>query len=165
MKKPPNKHIGSSLEDFLREEGILEEATAIVVKEVVAGQRRIQTDAEFDAQIDAWFDKYGGQEDDFLFVKTVEHDERLNVLVIKISNGRRLVLPVEEIEDISGATHEQLSNYELIGPATGIEFPAIDVGLSLEALMAGWYGTKRWMAELGKTREKYITKGGAGGSR
>jgi len=35
MKKR-NKHIGSSVEDFLREEGILEEATAIAIKEVVA---------------------------------------------------------------------------------------------------------------------------------
>jgi antitoxin HicB len=40
MKKrqPRNKHIGSSVEDFLREEGILEEATAIAIKEVVAWQ-------------------------------------------------------------------------------------------------------------------------------
>ena len=33
-----NPHIGSSVEDFLREEGILEEATAIAIKEVVAWQ-------------------------------------------------------------------------------------------------------------------------------
>jgi phage-related protein len=37
-RKPRNKHIGSSVEDFLREEGILEEATAIAIKEVVAWQ-------------------------------------------------------------------------------------------------------------------------------
>ncbi len=40
MKKPiqRNKHIGSSVNDFLREEGILEEARAIAIKEVVAWQ-------------------------------------------------------------------------------------------------------------------------------
>jgi hypothetical protein len=37
MKKR-NKHIGSSLEDFLKEEGIFEEAQAQAVKEVVAWQ-------------------------------------------------------------------------------------------------------------------------------
>lgn len=37
MKKP-NPHIGSSLEDFLKEEGILEEARAVAVKEAVAFQ-------------------------------------------------------------------------------------------------------------------------------
>ncbi len=33
-----NKHIGSSLEDFLKEEGALEETRAAVLKETQAGQ-------------------------------------------------------------------------------------------------------------------------------
>jgi len=33
-----NKHVGSSLEDFLKEEGILEEARTIAIKEAVAWQ-------------------------------------------------------------------------------------------------------------------------------
>jgi antitoxin HicB len=36
--KPKNPHIGSSLDDFLREEGILEEARSIAVKEALAWQ-------------------------------------------------------------------------------------------------------------------------------
>ena len=39
MKKR-NKHIGSSLEDFLKEEGILEETRAVVLKETLAWQVR-----------------------------------------------------------------------------------------------------------------------------
>jgi antitoxin HicB len=34
----PNRHIGSSLDDFLRDEGILEETRAIAIKEAVAFQ-------------------------------------------------------------------------------------------------------------------------------
>jgi antitoxin HicB len=37
MKKR-NKHMGSSLEDFLKEEGILEESRAVVLKETLAWQ-------------------------------------------------------------------------------------------------------------------------------
>ncbi|EQD36117.1 hypothetical protein B1A_17998 [mine drainage metagenome] len=33
-----NRHIGSSLDDFLKEEGIFEETQAIAIKEVVAWQ-------------------------------------------------------------------------------------------------------------------------------
>ncbi len=33
-----NKHIGSSLEDFLREEGVLEETRAVALKETLAWQ-------------------------------------------------------------------------------------------------------------------------------
>lgn len=34
----PNKHVGSNFDDFLREEGILEEATAVAIKRVIAWQ-------------------------------------------------------------------------------------------------------------------------------
>jgi antitoxin HicB len=37
MKKR-NKHIGSSLDDFLKEEGVLEETRAVVLKEALAWQ-------------------------------------------------------------------------------------------------------------------------------
>jgi len=37
MKKH-NRHIGSSLNDFLKEEGVLEEARTIALKETLAGQ-------------------------------------------------------------------------------------------------------------------------------
>jgi len=37
MKKH-NKHVGSSLDDFLKEEGVLEETRAIAVKEAIAWQ-------------------------------------------------------------------------------------------------------------------------------
>ena len=37
MKKP-NKHIGSSLDDFLKEDGVLEETRALAIKEAVAWQ-------------------------------------------------------------------------------------------------------------------------------
>lgn len=37
MKKQ-NRHVGSSLDDFLKEEGILEEARSLAIKETVAWQ-------------------------------------------------------------------------------------------------------------------------------
>jgi antitoxin HicB len=37
MRKP-NRHVGSSVDDFLHDEGILEEARAIAIKEAVAFQ-------------------------------------------------------------------------------------------------------------------------------
>ncbi len=33
-----NRHVGSSLDDFLRDEGVLEEARAVAIKEAVAFQ-------------------------------------------------------------------------------------------------------------------------------
>lgn len=38
MKKSVNKHVGSDVEDFLAEEGLLDDATAIAIKRVIAWQ-------------------------------------------------------------------------------------------------------------------------------
>jgi hypothetical protein len=49
-----------------------------------------QTEADLNAQTDAWREKYKDQVDDFVFAKIVEHDQRLNALVVNLSTGRRL---------------------------------------------------------------------------
>jgi hypothetical protein len=82
--------------------------------------------------------------------ETVEHIPDLNLLIVGLSNGRRLVLPIEDLQGLGNATHEQLQNYELLGRGTGISFPDIDVDLYVPALFEGVYGNRRWMAELGK---------------
>jgi len=82
--------------------------------------------------------------------RTVEHIAGLNLLIVGLSNGRRLVLPIEEVQGLGNATHEQLQHYELLGRGSGISFPDLDVDLYVPALIEGVYGNRRWMAQLGK---------------
>jgi hypothetical protein len=82
--------------------------------------------------------------------QAVEHVPGLNVLVVQLSNGRRLVLPIEDLQGLGEATHQQIESYELIGRGTGISFPDLDVDLYVPALIEGVYGNRRWMAQLGK---------------
>jgi hypothetical protein len=82
--------------------------------------------------------------------RAVEHIPGLNLLIVSLSNGRRLVLPIEDVQGLGNATHEQIQNYELLGRGTGISFPALDVDLYVSALVEGVYGNRRWMAQLGK---------------
>ncbi len=88
--------------------------------------------------------------DDDPVAESVEHVAGLNLLIIVFSNHRRLVLPVEDLQGLEQATHEQLAEYELVGRGTGISFPALDADFYVPALIEGVYGTRRWMAELGK---------------
>ncbi|MGO9337671.1 MAG: DUF2442 domain-containing protein [Terracidiphilus sp.] len=90
--------------------------------------------------------------------KTVEHVTDLNLLIVGLSNGRRLVLPIEDLQGLSAATHEQLQNYELLGHGTGISFPELDVDLYVPALIEGVYGNRRWMAQLGKKGGRATTE-------
>jgi hypothetical protein len=88
--------------------------------------------------------------DDEARAMSVEHVPDLSLLVVGLSNGRRLVLPIEDVQGLGGATHEQLRNHELIGRGTGISFPDLDVDLYVPALIEGVYGNRRWMAHLGQ---------------
>lgn len=88
--------------------------------------------------------------DNDLVAQKIEHVPGLNLLIVGLSNHRRLVLPVEDLQGLEHATHEQLTNYELLGRGTGISFPALDADFYVRALIEGVYGTRRWMAELGK---------------
>jgi hypothetical protein len=89
---------------------------------------------------------------------TVEHIPDLNLLIVGLSNQRRLVLPTEEVQGLGKATHEQLRKFKLIGRGTGISFPELDVDLYVPALIEGVYGNRRWMAQLGKKGGKAKTE-------
>ncbi len=102
-----------------------------------------------DAEIEAALEKAKLHDGDPRAV-SVAHIQRLNLLIVGLSNGRRLVLPIEDLQGLGGATQKQIQNYELLGHGTGISFPEIDVDLYVPALIEGVYGNRRWMAELGK---------------
>lgn len=82
--------------------------------------------------------------------EAVDHIPAHNLLIVRLSNHRRLVLPIEDIQGMGNATYEQIQNYELLGHGTGISFPDLGVDLYVPALIEGVYGNRRWMAQLGK---------------
>jgi len=82
--------------------------------------------------------------------QTVEHIPALKLLIVGLRNGRRLVLPIEDVQGLGNATHRQIQNCELLGRGTGISFPELDVDLYVPALIERVYGNRRWMAQLGK---------------
>lgn len=100
-----------------------------------------------DAEIDAALKRSAVLENEPLAV-TVEHNEALNLLIVGLSNGRRLVLPVEDVQGLEETTHQQMQHYELPGRGTGISFPYLDIHLYVPALIEGVYGNRRWMADL-----------------
>jgi hypothetical protein len=102
-----------------------------------------------DVEIEAALEKAKLHDSDPLAL-TVEHIPGLNLLIVRLSNRRRLVLPIEDVQGLGKATPEQIQNYELLGRGTGISFPDLDIDLYIPALIEGVYGNRRWMAQLGK---------------
>jgi hypothetical protein len=119
----------------------------------MADHKVITTDAEIEAALKR--------------AKALEHEPRavsveyipsLHLLIVRLSNQRRLALPIEDVQGLGEATPEQLQNYELLGRGTGISFPDLDVDLYVPALIEGVYGNRRWMAQLGRKGGKSTTE-------
>ena len=111
----------------------------------MAEHRVVTTDAEIEAAL-----RQAKLHDSDPRAQTVEHIPALKLLIVGLSNGRRLALPVEDVQGLGDATHKQIQNYELLGRGTGISFPDLDVDLYVPALIEGVYGNRRWTAQLGK---------------
>jgi hypothetical protein len=109
----------------------------------------ITTDDEIDAAL-----KQSKLREDEALAKTVEYVPGLNLLIVGLTSGRRLVLPIEDVQELGEATPAQMQIFELLGRGTGISFPKLDVDLYVPALIESVYGNRRWMAQLG-------TKGGS----
>ena len=89
-----------------------------------------------DAEIEAALERAKVHDGDPV-AQSVEHIPGLSLLIVRLSNGRRLALPIEDVQGLGRATHEQIQNYELLGRGTGISFPDLDVDLYVPALIEG----------------------------
>lgn len=74
------------------------------------------------------------------------YDRRSRRIVIDLTNGSRFAFPPELAQGLSGASPEALSQIEVSGGGYGLHWPSLDVDLSVPGLLAGVFGTARWMA-------------------
>jgi len=75
----------------------------------------------------------------------------LDLLILRLSDGRRHVIPREELQGLQSATKEQIARVEILGSGTGLHWPDLDVDLYVPGLLRGVYGSKKWMAEIGRS--------------
>jgi hypothetical protein len=75
----------------------------------------------------------------------------LDLFILKLSDGRRHVIPREELQGLQSATKEQLGRVEILGGGTGLHWPDLDADFYVPGLLRGVYGNKKWMAEIGRS--------------
>ena len=74
----------------------------------------------------------------------------LDLLVLKLSDGRRCLLPREDLQGLESGTKEQIANVEIVGGGAGLHWPDLDADLYVPGLLQGIYGNKHWMAMIGR---------------
>lgn len=105
-----------------------------------------------DAEIDRAIGRARNLEDEPRVLE-VEYQSapELDLLILKLSDGRRHLIPREDLQGLQGATREQIENVEILGNGTGLHWPALDLDHYVPSLLQRVYGAKKWMAEIGRS--------------
>jgi hypothetical protein len=115
-----------------------------------AGARVIASDVEIDAAI-----ARANERDVYRpYVVAASYREADDVVVLVLASGVWVAIPRQMLQGLEGAEPKALAQIEIEGPGTGLHWRALDVDHYVPALLAGVFGTRAWMAEIGR-------KGGA----
>src|SRR6266478_10219451 len=111
----------------------------------IARHRVVTTDAEIDQAIQRA--KHLRRE---ARVTAVEYrpGPGLDLLILKLSDSSRHVIPREDLQGLRSATKEQIARVEILGNGTGLHWPALNLDHYVPSLLRRTYGTKSWMAEI-----------------
>jgi Protein of unknown function (DUF2442) len=79
---------------------------------------------------------------------SARYDRRGARIVVGLSNGLELGVPVDLAQGLAGAKPADLADIEISPTGLGLHWPRLDADLYLPALMEGIFGTRRWMARV-----------------
>lgn len=77
----------------------------------------------------------------------VRYDGTSGRVVVDLVNGCSYAFPAHLVQDLYGASAEDLARVEVDGVGFNLHWPALDVDLYVPALVAGIFGTRAWMAQ------------------
>lgn len=104
-----------------------------------------------DRQIDAWIAETNDKQPEPV-VQHVEFLRQPRLLLLHMSDSRRIPLPVEEIEELAYASDEQLANFQIEGGGFLVHFPDFDGNLDIPFVAAGGRGSAKWVRSLEEQR-------------
>jgi hypothetical protein len=94
------------------------------------------------------------------------HDKRLGTVVIELSTGLSIMFKPHDAQGLENARPEELARIEISPSGLGLHFPALDADLYLPGLLAGFMGSREWMAShMGKVGGSVSTPAKAQASR
>ena len=119
---------------------------------MVEAARVVTTDTEIDAALRraGTFVKYDRR------VLHAVYSRRTDRLVLYMENGEIHSFPRKLLQGLSEANPAALSKIELLGNGSGLFWPVLDVAHSVSGLLAGVYGSAKWMDQLHLQSNKQI---------
>lgn len=78
----------------------------------------------------------------------VRYDGASGELALTLRGGVRLLVPIELLQGVAGAPPELIERVELLGGGSALHWEELDADLLVQGIVAGSFGTRRWMAQL-----------------
>lgn len=100
------------------------------------------------------------------YAVSAEYDAHQNRLVVSLSSGMVIMVPVHLMQELADADPAALGDIEIAPSGLALHWPALDADVYVPGLMQGVFGTKRWMAaQLGAAGGKATTPAKAAAAR
>lgn len=74
------------------------------------------------------------------------YDVERRRLVVALSTGVELSVPVASVEGLAGAAPDDLGEIEISPSGLGLHWPRLDADVWIPGLLAGTFGSRAWMA-------------------
>jgi len=97
--------------------------------------------------------------------KSVSFDESSKLVVIALKNGTFFSFPPSMVEELQEASTEDLHNVWLDESGGSVHWDSLNADFDITGLVAGIFGTKLWMSELGRRGGKVKSPSKAEASR
>ncbi|MFM9962015.1 MAG: DUF2442 domain-containing protein [Planctomycetaceae bacterium] len=78
----------------------------------------------------------------------VKYNSRTHCVVVSINKGSTLVVPVDLLQGVQGASGRDLAKVHILDSGLAIEWPTLDQQFSISGLLAGNFGNEAWMSAL-----------------
>ncbi len=81
---------------------------------------------------------------------SVTYDKSSSLIVIALKNGAFFSFPPSLVQGLGQASPEELNNVWLDDSGSSVHWESLDADFGITGLVAGIFGTKVWMSELGR---------------
>jgi hypothetical protein len=79
--------------------------------------------------------------------RAARYDDSSGRVVVELTNGCVFEFPSALAQGLRGASADELREVEVLPGGRGIHWDSLDADLSVPGLIAGVFGSERWMAE------------------
>jgi hypothetical protein len=112
--------------------------------------RKTHTVVTTDAQIDAALEHAKRFEANDRRAIKAEYLDGEDALRLVLQNGVKVSIPRRYLQGLEHARPAEMAKIELLGHGTGVRWPALDVDHYVPGLLSNVFGTRQWMAHVGR---------------